>query len=182
MKFIDLSGKQFNSWTVLECVGRKGYRCRCKCGTVRVVQRGNLTHGCSRSCRQCSEFAVEIHNKLPEREAAFNDLYGRYVRGAKLRGLDFDLPKPLAKMIFRMPCNYCGDAPNSAWPTDKQSKHLRVNGRFVYSGIDRVDSSVGYISTNVVPCCMQCNVAKRCFSEEEFVERSKRIAKMWEAM
>jgi hypothetical protein len=34
------------------------------------------------------------------------------------------------------------------------------NGAFVYSGIDRIDSSAGYSNENVAPCCKDCNQAK----------------------
>ena len=173
MRLIDLSGQQFNAWSALEYVGKKGYKCKCKCGTIRIVQRGNLTTGSSRSCRQCSEFAVEIHNKLPKGEGAFNDLYGHYKAGAHNRGLCFDLPKPLAHMLFKLPCNYCGQQSSSVWPTGDR---VDMNGKFLYGGIDRVDPSVGYISTNVVPCCKRCNIAKRTFSESDFIAHAMQIA------
>ncbi len=47
-------GAQFNRWTVLhEAVGTKKHRrfkCRCVCGTVRVVHLQSLRHGHAKSC------------------------------------------------------------------------------------------------------------------------------------
>lgn len=173
MKRIDLSGKRFNKWTVIRYKSNRDYECRCECGTIKIVQSNNLKTGASRSCRQCSANAVEIHNKLPIGEGAFNDLLSHYKGSAKLRGLQFDLPKFLVKLILILPCNYCGDKPYSIWPTGKRSD---MNGIFVYTGIDRFDSSKGYISTNVVPCCKRCNIAKRNFTECDFIAHAKKIA------
>jgi hypothetical protein len=179
MKRKDLVGQTFNSWIVLEYLGKKGWLCRCKCGITKKVQTANLTSGASRSCRQCSSNAVEVKNKLPEGEGAFNDLFNRYKHGAMQRDVEFDLSKLLAKLLFRLPCNYCGDPPYSIWPTGGRSD---MNGSFTYSGIDRVDSSKGYISTNIVPCCKRCNIAKRDFNEADFIAHAKKIAAYREAM
>ena len=43
-----------------------------------------------------------------------------------------------------MPCEYC------------QSKTLNTTG----CGLDRKDSSKGYVKENVVPCCTSCNKIK----------------------
>jgi 5-methylcytosine-specific restriction endonuclease McrA len=49
------------------------------------------------------------------------------------------------------------------------------NGDCHYSGIDRKDSSKGYILSNVVSCCFTCNKAKGTMSEKEFLEWIDRI-------
>lgn len=46
---------------------------------------------------------------------------------------------------------------------------------FVRNGIDRVDSAQGYVLTNVVPCCKQCNRAKSDLSREEFLTWVERV-------
>lgn len=178
MKRIDLSGQQFNAWFVLQYVGKKGYKCRCKCGVEKLVQTGNLTTGTSRSCRQCSSFAVEIHNKLPEGEGAFNDLYSHYRQSAKVRNLDWAISKEEAKVLFLQTCAYCGCAPSSAWPINRTD----MNGSFKYNGIDRLDSSTGYVLSNCVACCKTCNYMKRSLSVEQFKVHILRIAAHMEAM
>ena len=60
-------------------------------------------------------------------------------------------------------CFYCGNKPNQ---TIKAKGH---NGDFVYNGIDRIDSSKGYVKGNVVPCCGRCNEAKMAISHKEFL-------------
>lgn len=54
-KVPDLTGEQFGRWTVLQCAGRGKhgelqYKCRCECGTERIIRRSSLTSGNSKSC------------------------------------------------------------------------------------------------------------------------------------
>lgn len=44
-----------------------------------------------------------------------------------------------------------------------------LNGVFIYSGIDRVDSAKSYNAENCVPCCKVCNYMKRSLSRSEFL-------------
>lgn len=36
------------------------------------------------------------------------------------------------------------------------------------SGVDRIDSALGYVPGNVVPCCTKCNRAKNCANAAGF--------------
>lgn len=50
-----LDGQQFGSWTIITAYpdGSTTALCRCKCGTVKRVQRGALGHGLSKACLRC---------------------------------------------------------------------------------------------------------------------------------
>lgn len=55
---LDLTGQQFNGWTVLAKIGRTEvgkimWLCRCACGTEAAVPTGNLRGGSSKRCRAC---------------------------------------------------------------------------------------------------------------------------------
>lgn len=55
IKLEDMIGMEFSNWTVIEyshrTKGRKHiFKCRCKCGTVKVVYKDNLVYGKSKSC------------------------------------------------------------------------------------------------------------------------------------
>ena len=60
--------------------------------------------------------------------------------------------------------------------------------RYLSSGLDRIDSSIGYESNNVVPCCKVCNRMKDVLSTDEFlaaieaVNRVRQITRTKEAM
>lgn len=58
-------------------------------------------------------------------------------------------------------CYYCGTKPNQI--------EEKFGTSFKHNGIDRLDSSKGYILGNVVPCCSKCNLAKGLLSEKEFL-------------
>lgn len=42
-------------------------------------------------------------------------------------------------------------------------------------GLDRYDNAEGYYYENCVPCCSDCNVAKRDMPAEDFVALAQRI-------
>lgn len=58
--------------------------------------------------------------------------------------------------LSQLPCQYCGD--------------LNTNKffNFAYNGLDRIDSSMGHMMNNVVPCCKQCNFAKSNLPLKDF--------------
>jgi hypothetical protein len=49
-KFIDLSGKSFNRWTIIKYESKGFWLCKCICGTEKKVFAFNITHGISKSC------------------------------------------------------------------------------------------------------------------------------------
>ena len=53
-KFIDLTGKTFGQWTVLEYLGGCEWDCQCSCGERREVNGSNLRSGRSKRCGICS--------------------------------------------------------------------------------------------------------------------------------
>jgi hypothetical protein len=65
--------------------------------------------------------------------------------------------------MFSTNCHYCEAPP------------VLDNRKLVRNGIDRVDSSKGYVTDNVVPCCRDCNVAKSDLSKAEFLNLVEKI-------
>lgn len=65
--------------------------------------------------------------------------------------------------MTQMDCTYCGAAPAPRTVSrDKQAAYGQLNG------IDRIDSSRGYVPGNVQPCCTSCNIAKLDRSDADF--------------
>lgn len=52
--FVDLTGKQIGSWSVIEYVRPKRWRCICVCGREKLVLGQSLRNGISRSCVSCA--------------------------------------------------------------------------------------------------------------------------------
>lgn len=79
MKSIDIIGKKFGRLTVVEFSHSKGYEkyytCRCDCGKIKTVLKGNLLYGKTKSCG-CyqKEMAIKA-NLLPENRRKLHDIF-----------------------------------------------------------------------------------------------------------
>lgn len=74
---------------------------------------------------------------------------GRYTRArvqAIGRGLCWEISEEFFVKNIALPCFYCNDT------TGKTG-----------SSLDRIDNTAGYLESNVVPCCGQCNKFRRRF-------------------
>jgi hypothetical protein len=169
----DLTGMVFGKLTVekISHTNSKGafWLCKCDCGKSKTVSAKNLKKG---DCKSCGCLTKEINAKIFRKEygeARFNGLYLSYKRKATKRNLEFKLSKEEFKLITKMNCFYCGKEPHQI------SKAKESYGEYVYSGIDRIDSSKGYTADNVVPCCGTCNVAKLAMPREDFLSWVERV-------
>ena len=143
--------------------GHVTWLCICDCGNETVTRSHRLLAGTTRSCG-CygKEMVVKANSKRPG-EASFNQLYGTYKRSAKYRKHEFNLTKDEFRRLTSQNCHYCNSEPTQI------SKKLKYNGYYTYNGIDRIDNNIGYIFDNCVPCCSQCNYAKKDVEYDEFV-------------
>ena len=72
---------------------------------------------------------------------SLNRRYNKYKSSAKERNHEFYLTKYEFETLIISNCAYCG----------KQG-----------GGIDRIDSKIGYLLGNCLPCCKRCNNKKNC--------------------
>lgn len=102
--------------------------------------------------------------KLELGQAAMNDVMNNYKSRAKRKKLVFNLSKEDFKFLTSQNCNYCGCSPkhsvNRPHSNPKYKNSLRFNGDYLYNGIDRKDSKLGYVLDNCVTCCRDCNTIK----------------------
>lgn len=159
-RFIDISGQRFSRLVPMyvdgrNSVGRNTWRCLCDCGRETFATTNQLKTGRKISCG-CAK------NILPKGEGSFNWLYGHYKRQAQVHKREFSISKELFRTLTSSNCIYCGRVPQSLMA------YKGMNGEYRYNGLDRVDSSKGYIETNVVSCCDICNRAKNDQTTEEF--------------
>ena len=161
---VDRTGRVYGNWTV---VGRdfsksSSWLCVCACcpkATPTSVTSTALYQGTSRSCG-C---LYRASYKDFVRAIVFH-----YRRGARKRGLCFNLPYKIVENMAKAACAYCGEPPRG-----------RLQGYraayFTYTGLDRVDNRFGYTLKNTVPCCKTCNFAKRTMTEIEFLSWVERV-------
>lgn len=90
--------------------------------------------------------------------------YLSYAKGAKTRNIAFSLTLNEFKEIIKKPCHYCGISHT------RRGKNLKANG------VDRVENTRGYHASNCVPCCGNCNMAKRSKTVQQFLGWAKRLA------
>lgn len=168
----NLIGQVFGNRTVLEKVqppaglsnqNTSYWLVECSCGEKSIVRNGNLQR--TSTCKRC----VSISKRGLEGECSFNGLYLRYKHGAAERHIGFGLTKEEFRLLTKMNCNYCNQPP-------KQIHKVRTAfGGYTYSGVDRVDSNVGYFTQNCVPCCEVCNRAKNEMPLEDFEQWIARL-------
>jgi hypothetical protein len=162
-KRLNLIGKEIGKLTVLQempsHVGeKKKCRCRCKCGQEVIVEVGNILRE-TKACQRCK-------NKIAYGLAAFNKIYCVYKYWATKRNLSFDLSKEQFRLLTKGCCHYCGASPSQLVPMGRGRNH---GGNYVYNGIDRLDSKLGYSPENAVTSCGMCNELKNSLSVSEFI-------------
>jgi 5-methylcytosine-specific restriction endonuclease McrA len=140
--------------------------CRCDCGNeieVRSVELADpeTVRPGKRLVKSCGCLKRK-GRPLPEGRSVRNRVLGYYKRGARLRGLSWDLSDDDFDRLISQPCHYCGQPPSL-------KKEIRSSATRLCNGIDRVDSNLGYSPENVVPCCTPCNKAKGDMTYDEFM-------------
>lgn len=99
---------------------------------------------------------VEISKRMKIHYRSFNGQYHSYKTNAKRRGIEFQLTQEECKLFYKTNCYFCGD---------------EISG----IGIDRIDSNIGYVQNNVIPCCTRCNYMKHIMKVDEFIQHIKQI-------
>ena len=147
---------------------RRHYHVRCECGTEKTVQGTLMKRGNTTSCG-CWSAEKKRATRLPNMAGEISALILNYRRHAKGRGLVWELARSEVESLIFKPCNYCGAEPSNMLRTKNSLEAMK------YSGIDRVNNSVGYFAGNCVPCCAVCNRAKQGMSVAEFAEWARRL-------
>lgn len=135
--------------------GRRVQRGRARC--KRHAQRNREAHRAYDQKPAARARLVTYRNRpeIVEREKERARLDGRnrrrgagrfvYVRERiRRKGRTWSLSRAAWEQLIAQPCHYC---------------RLSVNSE-AGSGLDRLDNERGYTAANVVPCCIECNIAR----------------------
>ena len=166
-KRLNLTGQKFGKLTAIKDVGKTKFNmrlwlCKCGCGTETIVTTNHLRNKHTKSCGCLRQFS--------KGKAAFNIVYRNYKQKAKARNLRFNLTEKEFRKLTKGFCYYCGMPPIQGGTT-------LCNGKYLYNGIDRIDSTKGYAVDNCVTCCGTCNQMKSNLSFDEFLQHIKKIIK-----
>lgn len=86
-------------------------------------------------CKECEKNIDKVYQN------SISGKFSRYKAKARSRKITFNLNIEEFSSFWQLPCNYCGIGLQTC-------------------GLDRIDSSLGYETENIVSCCKQCNFAK----------------------
>ncbi len=152
---------------------RYKWLCICDCGNKKWISSKHLTP--VKGVRSCGCLNREHMQRLGEKRkikfglSSKRRLFRRYRSDAKRRDLEFDFSfEDFVEMVVGS-CYYCGDKLSNVQKADGS------NGDFRYTGLDRVDSSAGYVTSNVVTCCRVCNKAKDVTPKDDFLKWVARV-------
>jgi hypothetical protein len=163
------SKKTYGYLTIIKKLSKKKknsasyYLCKCICGNKvertlsSIKQSKNASCGCKRGYGD-NHFTALV-----------NRYHSQYIHTSKIKNIEFKLTRSeFEKYIFCI-CHYCGTKPSHEFKSNGYSTFILVNG------IDRIDNSRGYETTNSVSCCKVCNYKKRDKTYASFLARIKKI-------
>lgn len=127
------------------------------CGHESNTQWNSAT---KKGCHPCHSKSTQLSAQTIT--ASF--VYSNVRSNARIRGIEFTLSKSDVSYLSAQPCHYCGMVGGN-----KSERTLN------YNGLDRLDSSFGYVLGNVVTCCGTCNLAKRLMKPTEFLDWITRV-------
>jgi hypothetical protein len=151
-------------WPVMQVL------CECDCGVQKKLRVGPLVskkHPTICECLRKEMVASGHFRRKSSEDVLVTTVMGVYRNGAKTRNLQWDLSRDFVSAIIHKPCHYCQIIDYTVFVNKKRI--LKRNG------IDRLDSSIGYIESNCVPCCKICNTAKMKLSLVDFKDWIKKL-------
>jgi hypothetical protein len=154
-----LIGRKFGDLTVINRASELKHskdnacwwNCLCSCGDIITLRTTDLT---SMGRVNCS-ISKHSDRTIPAKKS----LYLHYQREAKKRGLIFEITFDDFIKLTSQSCVYCNQPPTGVCTTNIE-KEDRTKGIYVYNGLDRIDNNIGYVLSNVIPCCKNCNLSK----------------------
>ena len=129
--------------------------CRCTCGKQKQIPIRSMLRGYSKSCG-CRRAHLNSNKTSSTISKPYRMQWRKYVANAKTTNREWKLTEHQFINLVTRPCFYCGSAPRN--------------------GVDRLDSMLGYVFENCVPCCFDCNRMKSNKDAFRFVEQAKKIA------
>ena len=174
--FKDLMGKKFTRLIVVgrapsDSCGNAYWFVKCDCGSNRTqrVKGYALREGLVKSCKCLHHEEMSKRLSLAPGECAFNECFRNYFCMARKRNLLFELTKEQFRELTQGPCYYCGIEPAQEFKVPSN------NGSYIYNGIDRLNSNLGYAIENCVPACGLHNLMKLDMTVEQFLQACQAV-------
>lgn len=171
---VDLRGKRFGTWTVLNAYplskGPQGnkkvyWKVVCDCGANSEVGAYPLLSGKSLGCYSCGRKKLEVD--------AFNLLCKQIEYNAIQRGFEFSVAPVFLKRLLVKQNYVCALSGLPIEIATSGAKHRRGE---TTASLDRVDSSLGYTANNVQWLHKDINLMKLDLPQSRFVELCRKVA------
>lgn len=190
-------GQKFGKLTIVEILEeftsskKRLAKCICDCGNEKITAIEYLRFkGAQRtqSCG-CQHLEKSLINLEKAKIVQFNSgiISDPMIATAKRvykNYRDGDLSFDDFYQLSQQTCYYCGKPPsNKANCYINNSKKYNYgyteqrlkDGYFIYNGLDRIDSSISHLKSNVVTSCFNCNRAKMDLSISDFFNMIENI-------
>jgi hypothetical protein len=172
---IDLRGKRIGKLTVLQRVKNKNrrvrWKCKCDCGTTKIIWANNLHTKLSKSCG-CSKARKGKENPTWK---GYGDISSRQFsaikKGAENRGLEFSISIIELWRLFLKQNKKCS---LSHIPLSFSRSNLTAS-------LDRINNQKGYIQGNIQWVHVDVNFMKQDLSQDEFIQYCNLISKVYES-
>lgn len=160
LEFLDILDKKYGMLKVIAPYGKLFNKCYCicDCGNIKIKIIKELKSGHVKSCG-C---LLGIKSKISKEDKWYRIPYYHYTHRSKKRFGVFDISLNEFIDLVSKPCYYCGYLPNKL--KDK-----------CCNGLDRINSELGYIKSNIVVCCKICNRMKLNYTRDKFYNKIKSI-------
>lgn len=171
-RYKDITGFIFGDITVIAKVDNTyktrcaKWKCKCLCGNTFISTYGKLKRNKYKKCLKCTITARTGCKKFP------NSIYTKYIRGALVRGLEWNIePIQLYELFIKQEkkCALSGEPIKFA---DKQISHLLKTST---ASLDRIDSNKGYTIDNVQWVHKDVNKMKWDLTQDRFIELCLKI-------
>lgn len=178
MKTCKIIGEQFGGLKVLNTVRVTQpsgnmitkYEVQCvKCGSTSLKSKNQLDRFTADGCMKCTKKGTR-KPKLSIEERNYNNYKSKIQH--QCTDKEFKLSLEEFSFITKQNCYYCDSEPvfPERFKNDFKQREIEY-----FNGIDRIDSSKGYILDNCVPCCSICNRMKSDFSQDFFLDHINKI-------
>lgn len=173
---VDLTGKRFGLLTVLlrDRIDPKNHnaywKCRCDCGGESIVKADSLVKGATASCGCLVTRTGASHPRWKGHGEISSSQWTHTKRNADHRNIPFEITIEEAWALFLTQRRCCA--------LTGEPLHLRrCRGEFPSASLDRIDSTKGYVLSNVQWVQKQVNLAKRDVPQDDFIQMCISVAK-----
>lgn len=158
-------GDKFNRLTIIEFNkidnhGNFQWYCKCKCGNIISTTTGHLKSGHTKSCG-CQLNESRTRKMYGVISSTF---FNKIKAGAKARGIEFNITQEILNDLYQRQNGLCTLTGLPIFI--KLSKNDELIGT---ASVDRIDSSIGYIPSNIQFVHKIINIMKQALPQEDFI-------------